>query len=181
MMQDLFTGSPGEIVIFYATVIVGALYFLLRKRPRRGMLLRLRERTTRWRDVRETGAPTAIGEAKRFLHSVKRPLGEGKHSHAETRHSFGEPPRPLTPNGPERFSHIQPTGERPLNVMFNYNGHSWDAYEVLGLPAGSSLEKVDEAYSQALKKADVASRGFLTAAHAAIETQWNGFKKASQG
>src|SRR5690349_4462282 len=25
---------------------------------------------------------------------------------------------------------------KSLNVMFNYNGHSWDAYEVLGVPAG---------------------------------------------
>ena len=52
------------------------------------------------------------------------------------------------------FTRIRPTGERPLNVVFNYNGHSWDAYEVLGLPAGSSLEMVQQAYREALATAD---------------------------
>lgn len=59
--------------------------------------------------------------------------------------------------------------ERPLNVVFNYNGHSWDAYEVLGLPAGSSLERVDEAYKTNIEAVDAGSRPFLDAAYAAIK------------
>lgn len=31
--------------------------------------------------------------------------------------------------------------ERSLNVMFMYNGHSFDAFEILGLPAGCSYQK----------------------------------------
>jgi hypothetical protein len=31
--------------------------------------------------------------------------------------------------------------ERSLNVMFMYNGHSFDAFEILGLPAGCSYKK----------------------------------------
>ncbi len=29
-----------------------------------------------------------------------------------------------------------------LNVFFNYKGHSFDAYEVLGVPAGSNLTEI---------------------------------------
>src|SRR5436305_1648949 len=68
------------------------------------------------------------------------------------------------PQGPERFSHIQPGGERPLNVVFNYNGHSWDAYEVLGLAAGSSPEKVEKAYRASLATVEPTSRSFMEAA-----------------
>jgi hypothetical protein len=63
----------------------------------------------------------------------------------------------------------QPPVERPLNVVFNYNGHSWDAYEVLGLPAGSSPDKVEEAYKAQLASVEAGSRPFLDAAYAAIK------------
>ena len=78
----------------------------------------------------------------------------------------------------ELFSHIQLPGERPLNVVFNYNGHSWDAYEVLGLPAGSSPDKVGLAYQLALNGVDVESRPFLAAAFAAIQREWVVFRAA---
>lgn len=61
--------------------------------------------------------------------------------------------------------------ERPLNVVFNYNGHSWDAYEVLGLPAGSSPEKVEDAYKNSAETVDAGSRPFLEAAYQAIQNQ----------
>lgn len=35
---------------------------------------------------------------------------------------------------------------RQLNVFFNWNGHTWDAYEVLGVPAGASRETVVQAF-----------------------------------
>jgi hypothetical protein len=77
---------------------------------------------------------------------------------------------------PVGFSHIQPVGERPLNVVFNYNGHSWDAYEVLGLPAGSSPDKVEQAFHTALNSVNAESRPFLEAAFRAIESQWHSYK-----
>jgi len=79
---------------------------------------------------------------------------------------------------PEKFSHIQSSGERPLNVVFNYNGHSWDAYEVLGLPAGSGPEKVEQAYREALKTVDAGSRSFLEAAYRAIQAEWKSYRAA---
>ncbi len=60
-------------------------------------------------------------------------------------------------------------GEKNLNVLFVYNGHTFDAYEVLGAPAGASLEMVQRFYQEALarkgKDAD-----FLEAAYFAIKT-----------
>lgn len=55
-----------------------------------------------------------------------------------------------------------------LNVMFNYNGHSWDAYEVLGVPAGASIKLVTEAYQKALRRCDKESVEFLETAYNAI-------------
>lgn len=56
-----------------------------------------------------------------------------------------------------------------LNVMFIYNGHSWDAYEVLGVPAGASIHIVTEAYQSALKRcAGPDSVQFLETAYKAI-------------
>jgi hypothetical protein len=59
-------------------------------------------------------------------------------------------------------------GEISLNVLFNWNGHTWDAYEVLGLPAGSSRDKVSAAFQTARGKADPETVPFLQAAYDAI-------------
>jgi hypothetical protein len=32
-------------------------------------------------------------------------------------------------------------------VFFNFNGHTFEAYEILGLPGGADLKQVQEAYS----------------------------------
>lgn len=55
-----------------------------------------------------------------------------------------------------------------LNVLFNYNGHTWDAYEVLGVPAGADLSEVTKALHEELRKSDVESHDFLQTAYKAI-------------
>ncbi len=60
------------------------------------------------------------------------------------------------------------SGERALNVFFQWNGHTWDAYEVLGLPAGSSPEAVEKAYRQIVAQSDPESLPFFEAAYEAI-------------
>ena len=57
---------------------------------------------------------------------------------------------------------------KDLNVIFVYNGHNFDAYEVFGLPAGSSLEQVQKEYQSAIRRQgqDVL---FLEAAWSAIQ------------
>ncbi len=59
--------------------------------------------------------------------------------------------------------------EKVLNILFQYNGETWDAYEVLGLPAGSNYEQAKIAFEIAIKeKRD--SEAFLRAALDAIKT-----------
>lgn len=41
---------------------------------------------------------------------------------------------------PQEFSTKE--GERSLNCIFIFNGHNWDAFEVLGIPAGSSRDAI---------------------------------------
>ncbi len=57
---------------------------------------------------------------------------------------------------------------KSLNVLFNWNGHTWDAYEVLGVPAGSSLESARSAFERAVALADTETVPFLKAAFDAI-------------
>ncbi len=61
----------------------------------------------------------------------------------------------------------EPPG-RSLNVHFNFNGHSWDAYEALGLPAGSSQDKVEAAYQKAILSTSENSKEFYDHARQAI-------------
>lgn len=61
-----------------------------------------------------------------------------------------------------------PRPEKTLNVLFIYNGHDWDAYEVLGLPAGSSLPQVTARYQEMVRSAEAGKLEFLEAAYQAI-------------
>ncbi|HAG92423.1 MAG TPA: hypothetical protein DCL41_11150 [Bdellovibrionales bacterium] len=61
-------------------------------------------------------------------------------------------------------------GERSLQVHFNFNGHSFEAYESLGLPAGSSLAAVQSAYEEQKKQANNQSSAFLEAAYEALNS-----------
>lgn len=71
---------------------------------------------------------------------------------------------------------------KSLNVVFNYNGHSWDAYEVLGVPAGSSIENIQKAYLNAIQSSQKDSAKFITAAFEAIvEAQKNESHKKTNG
>lgn len=60
---------------------------------------------------------------------------------------------------------------RDLSVIFIYNGHSWNAFEVLGVPAGAALRDVTDAYQIALRKAEKESHEFLTCAYQSILSQ----------
>lgn len=66
---------------------------------------------------------------------------------------------------PLDFTEIFSGRAKELNVVFNHNGESWDAYEVLGLPAGSSLEEVEKAFKNS------AQTDLMKAAYKAIKPQ----------
>lgn len=64
--------------------------------------------------------------------------------------------------------------ERSLNVHFMHNGHSWDAYEAFGLPAGADFAKVEKAYHEALAHSEPSSREFFDRALDAIRKHTKG-------
>jgi hypothetical protein len=58
--------------------------------------------------------------------------------------------------------------QKSLNIFFIYNGHDWDAYEVLGVPAGARLSDVTAQYQKMIISADRGQHEFLEAAYRAI-------------
>lgn len=52
--------------------------------------------------------------------------------------------------------------------LFIYNGHTWNAYEVLGLPSGCSMDDLRVTFEQALLRSQDGSHEFLKAALSAI-------------
>ncbi len=61
------------------------------------------------------------------------------------------------------------TTERNLNCMFQYNGHTWDAHEILGVPAGAPPETIRAGYEAAVKNSkDEQSKSILEAALSAL-------------
>lgn len=68
------------------------------------------------------------------------------------------------------------TGEvkaKVLNVIFMWNGHTWDAYEVFGLPAGSPMTHVHQRFNELKSKSDEGQQLFLMEALKAIENKTN--------
>lgn len=78
-----------------------------------------------------------------------------------------EPEQKSTPQASSAPPQKTP-GSKQLNIMFNYNGHMWDAYEVLGVPAGMGLPEVTRAYQELAKKSDPSSHDFIYTAYKAI-------------
>ncbi len=60
------------------------------------------------------------------------------------------------------------SNEEELNVYFNFNGHMWDAYEIIGVPAGSPMSDIEMAYLKCRMRIDNESKEILEMAYAAI-------------
>jgi hypothetical protein len=60
---------------------------------------------------------------------------------------------------------------RDLSVIFQFNGHSFEAHEVLGCPAGCDLPVAESAFKKALSHGEAASHEFLTLAYEAIRSR----------
>ena len=58
---------------------------------------------------------------------------------------------------------------KELNVLFEYDNKTWDAFQVLDIPAGSSSEVVKIAFEEALHKVDDDSKAFIKKAFEAIQ------------
>lgn len=77
------------------------------------------------------------------------------------------------PLPPQALEEVKTSPPKNLNIMFNYNGHSWDAYEVLGVPAGANIRIVTEAYQAAIHRCEKGSVEFLETAYLAILNRTN--------
>lgn len=139
--------QPSQFWLYYAVATVVALLIFVRSRPRTGMRLRLKTRAQKRAEI-EAGQDFSKIQAE-----IKGSVPPARKEEA----------KPL-----DELTIVRAQAARPLNVHFNYNGHSWDAFEVLGLPAGSSLEKVEAAYKESIARVDVGSRPFMEAAYKAI-------------
>lgn len=72
---------------------------------------------------------------------------------------------------PKSKSTVDPINVRELNVVFMYNGHDWDAFQVLGIPAGSSAESAEQAFVREAAKSNAETREFLETALQAIKNK----------
>ncbi len=59
-------------------------------------------------------------------------------------------------------------GSRSLSVIFMYNGHDWEAHDVLGVPQGASMHEITKVYQELVKKTDARSLQFYEQAYNAI-------------
>ncbi len=57
---------------------------------------------------------------------------------------------------------------KQLSIFFMYNGHDWEAHEVLGIPQGASVDVATKAYQDQLKTAQPSTYEFLESAYNAI-------------
>lgn len=53
-------------------------------------------------------------------------------------------------------------------VFFVYNGHEWEAYEILGLPRGCTLQTATSHYQNLIRTSDPSTFDFFNAAFSAI-------------
>ena len=58
--------------------------------------------------------------------------------------------------------------EKELNVYFMHNGYMWDAYDIVGVPAGAPMSDVEMAYIKSRTRIDDESKEILEMAYSAI-------------
>ena len=58
--------------------------------------------------------------------------------------------------------------EEELNVYFMHNGYMWDAYDIIGVPAGAAMSDVEMAFLKCRMRIDEESKEILEMAYDAI-------------
>jgi len=68
----------------------------------------------------------------------------------------------------ERYEDMK-AGVKSLDCFFMFNGHEFNAYDVLEIPAGAPMPTVEQAYMAIMAKADPSQELFFKAAYDAIQ------------
>lgn len=147
--------------LFYFNLIVGTillLYFLFGRSSKQPPPTRLKMRTDS-SPPPETPGTSLLSPPQKELQSAPNPDVK-----TASKQSLLEPETNSTQQANTRFL-------KELSVFFMYNGHEWEAHQVLGIPQGANLEMATQAYQEALRTADPSSYEFLECAHAAIMKQ----------
>lgn len=178
-------GSSGVQVLILNGLVVTLVvlsFLVLRRAPRPPVKLDLRsdgktptpkDFLRAVRDELDDKTPTAsIGGRSSRNSGAKTQASGGARSAASSAQPARKPvgwdnyvPRNRSVYGGRETHAVQ---EKSLNIFFNWNGHAWDAYEVLGIPAGASLETALQSFERAKSQADKETAPFLRAAYEAI-------------
>lgn len=146
--------SPKQYLLIYALIVTPiVISFFVRRKD-----LPSRLNLTGGRRSRESQLPGQPTEPRpQVVPMAQRPRDSGEY------------PRPRVQ---QQKRVLQEDSDRPveksLNVLFQWNGHAWDAYEVLGIPAGSSLETVKVAYQEQLTRGGPEAEPFFKTAYETI-------------
>ena len=73
---------------------------------------------------------------------------------------------------PENVIQMKTHVAKNLSIYFMYNGHEWEAHEVLGVPAGAQLPVVTAAYQKLIITSDPSTFEFFEAGYQAILRRW---------
>ncbi len=78
----------------------------------------------------------------------------------------------MTVLDPENVIQMKTHVAKNLSIYFVYNGHEWEAHEVLGVPAGAALPAVTSAYQKLIITSDPSTFEFFESAYQAILRRW---------
>jgi hypothetical protein len=162
-------GSSGVQVLILNGLVVTLVvlsFLVLRRAPKPPVKL----------DLRSNGGK--VPTPNDFLRAVQDIDDKTPVAQIQSKPKFSDPRKPAGQQKPVGWDNYTPrkrsvyggpaTQEKSLNIFFNWNGHSWDAYEVLGVPAGASLDMVYKAFERAKAQADRETLPFLSAAYEAV-------------
>ncbi len=101
------------------------------------------------------------------LSEVNQPIVQADSFSPEMAQKFEKKMRDVTPLT-EKLETPPPPPGPPPQCFFVYNGHDWDAFEVLGISPYSSFSEITRVYQQQIKRIDPGKHDFLQAAYMAI-------------
>ncbi len=150
--------------LFYFNLIIGALllayFFLGRSKPKAPTKL----------NMRAAGSASDLqtlskSESKQQVHDLPLAVQQSSiKTISDPKVSLLEPESQASSTSSGKTSSPQ----KQLSIFFMYNGHDWEAHQVLGIPQGASVDVATRGYQEQLKAADPASYQFYEAAYNAI-------------